>query len=255
MDWSAYDGLIWLGVSLVLFILVKRALDFEIQAIFLLIFRKPNLAVGLYSILFLPGVLIHELSHYVAARLLCVKTGRFSIQPQILADGKLRLGYVTTSQTDKFRDTLIGLAPLITGGLLTAWISLDRLGLFPLAEILFHGGWSEVVGGFQGLSNRPDFWVWFYLAFTISSTMLPSESDRRAWLPVGLGILILILVTILLGAGPWMVENLAPGFNRGLRALGIMFGFSLVVHLILLLPSWVLRKLISQITGFNVNRN
>ena len=254
MAGTAFDGLVWLVVCLVVFILVKRALDFEIQAIFLLIFRKPNFAIGLYSILFLPGVLLHELSHYLTARLLGVKTGRFSIQPQVLANGRLRLGYVTTAQTDVIRDTMIGVAPLLLGGILTTWISLDRLGLSPLADALFHARWDGVGLAFDGLTSRPDFWVWFYLAFAISRTMLPSASDRRSWLPVGIGILVLLGLVLLAGAGPWMLANLAPTINRGFRGLGLIFGFSAGVHLILFFPAWILRLFLGRITGLQVNR-
>ena len=53
--------------------------------------------MGIFSILFLPGVFLHEFSHFVMAKILRVRTGKFSIFPQSLPDGRLQLGYVETA--------------------------------------------------------------------------------------------------------------------------------------------------------------
>jgi hypothetical protein len=98
------------------------------------------------------------------------------------------------------------------------------------------------------LPEQPDFWLWFYLAFAVSTTMLPSASDRRAWLPVSLVVLVLLLLVVVAGGGPWMLENVAPWLNRGLRALAAVFGISLAIHVILWLPSRLLREVISRLT-------
>jgi hypothetical protein len=49
-------------------------------------------------------------------------------------------------------------------------------------------------------------------------------------------VLALLGLALLAGAGPWMLEHLAPGFNRFLRLLATIFGISLALHLVLLLP-------------------
>ena len=97
-----------------------------------------------------------------------------------------------------------------------------------------------------------DFWLWFYLAFTVSSMMLPSASDRRAWIPLTLGLIILLVMALFAGAGPWMLSHLAPTFNDALQALAIMFGISAFLHFALILPVFGLRKLLSRITGLDV---
>jgi hypothetical protein len=100
----------------------------------------------------------------------------------------------------------------------------------------------------MALPDQSDFWVWFYLTFTISSTMLPSASDRRAWLPIGLVILTLVIAALLAGAGPWMLENIAPWLDWALRSVATVFGVSLALHLVLYIPSRLIRELISGIT-------
>ncbi|HQN43153.1 MAG TPA: hypothetical protein PLA25_03385 [Anaerolineaceae bacterium] len=252
MNLPPMDGLLWLTGGLLLFIFVQRHLHFELQAIFLLLTRRPTLSEGLFALLFFPGTLLHELSHYLTAKILGVRTGRFSLTPQRLPNGRLQLGFIETAPTDVFRDALIGLAPLITGGLLTAWLGLSRLGLGPVAEALGARNWPLFWQGLADLPALPDFWLWFYLLLAISSTMLPSASDRRAWLPVVSGLALLLVLAILAGAGPWLLSHLSAPLNQGLRAIAVVFGISLVIHLVMLLPAWLIRTLISRLTGMEV---
>jgi hypothetical protein len=97
--------------------------------------------------------------------------------------------------------------------------------------------------------EQSDFWVWFYLAFSVATTMLPSDSDRRAWLPMLLWAALLIAAAVLAGAGPWMLENLAPALDAGLRAAALVFGISLGLHLLLWIPFRLLRALAQRVTG------
>jgi hypothetical protein len=249
---QSLDGLGWLLLMLGPLLYAQRWLHREIQLVLLVLTRRSNMTLGLFSLLFFPGVLLHEFSHYLTARLVGVKTGRFSLLPSLVEDGKLRLGYVETAQTDLLRDALIGTAPLISGGAAVAYLGITHLGLFPLAGFLLQFDWEGFWRVLAVLPDQPDFWLWFYLAFTISSTMLPSASDRRAWLPILLTMLILVVVALLAGAGPWMMENIAPWFNRAMRGAAGVFAISLALHLVLLLPFRLLRGLLMQLTGLRL---
>jgi hypothetical protein len=227
------DGLIWLVVCLGPFLLVQRWLHREIQAVFLLLTHRPELTIGLFSLLFFPGVLLHETSHFLMARLLRVSTGRFSVLPRTQPDGQLQLGFVETTKTDFLRDALIGMAPLLSGGAVIVYLGISPLGLVPVGSFAAQAQWAQFWQALIQLPDLPDFWVWFYLAFTISSTMLPSASDRRAWLPLTLCLVVLAGISILAGAGPWMLSHVAPRLNQLLLTLATIFGISLVLHLIL----------------------
>ncbi len=235
---------------------VQRWLHREVQLIFFLITRSAAMAMGLFALLFFPGVMLHELSHFVMARLLGVRTGGFSLLPALMSDGKLRLGYVEveTSDADILRNALIGAAPLITGGAAVAYLGVSRLGLVPLAVFIGQGDWGGFWQGFWALPEQADFWLWFYLAFAISSTMMPSASDRRAWLPIALVLVVLAALALVAGAGPWMLENLAPWLNRALRAIATVFGVSLALQIAILLPLRVLREMILTLTGQRIAR-
>ncbi len=252
MNLSAFDGLLWFLACLAAFIFAQRRLHQNLQAVFLLLTRHPAVTIGLFSLLLFPGVLLHELSHYLMARLLGVRTGRFSLLPTVLGDGTVRLGFVETAKVDFGRDALIGMAPLLTGGALTAYLGIERLGFLYLAEGFGRAGLAGFWEGVVALPQQSDFWLWFYLTLSVSSTMLPSASDRRGWLPLGLTVVGMVLLAVLAGAGPWMLANLAPGLNQVLRALAVVWAISLVVHLVLLLPVWGVRRVLERLTGVRV---
>lgn len=246
------DGVFWIVISLVPLIVVQRSLQKEIQLVLLFLTRRVDLALTLFSVLFFPGVLLHEGSHYLTARLLGVSTGRFSLLPRPIGRGKLQLGYVETSPTDWLRDAAIGTAPLIAGGLFVAYAGIVQLGFLSLAQVLRFQG-AEAFG--QALSSaltKPDFWLWIYLALVVSSTMLPSESDRRAWLPLGLILGVLLGLSLVFGAGPWMVETLAEPFNRVLKAVSIVFAISAGLHFGLLPFIWLTRRILGRLMGLEV---
>jgi hypothetical protein len=216
----------------------------EVQTIFLLLTRRSDLSIALFALLFFPGVLLHEGSHFIAAKLLRVRTGRFSIIPHPLPDGRLQMGYVETASSDWLRDTLIGAAPLITGGLFVAYAGLARLGLQELWQAYVAGGWKAALALLPQITSQADFWVWFYLTLVVSSTMLPSASDRRAWLPLGLTALALLGASLLAGAGPWLAQNLAPVLEVLFLSVAVVFGISAGVHLLLVLPLWAVRRIL-----------
>jgi len=51
---------VWLLVALVPLIFLERWIHRHLQGLWLLIFRDPNIALVMYSITMLPGVLLHE---------------------------------------------------------------------------------------------------------------------------------------------------------------------------------------------------
>ena len=252
MSFGALDGLGGLLLCGLPFLFVQRWLHREIQAVLLLLTRRPAVAIGLFSLLFFPGILLHEASHYLVARLLGVKTGRFSLLPHLLTDGRLRLGYVEMVATDPIREAFIGTAPLLTGGAAIVYLGIYHLGLMPLATAIQQGDWGLLAQMLPALPGQSDFWLWFYLAFAVSSTMLPSDSDRRAWLPLTLGLLLISGLALLAGAGPWMWQHLLPWVNGALRILALVFGISLALHLVLLIPTGLLAALLERLTGLQV---
>ena len=249
---TLFGGLLWCILTLLPLGFLQRLFHQELQASFLILSRSPEFTITLFSIIFLPGVLLHEFSHYLAARLLWVKTARFSLIPQMLPDGRLQLGYVETARSDVLRDSLIGAAPLLAGGSLVAYLAVTRLDLLPLWDALRAGQFDRLWLGLRLLPGAADFPLWFYLLFTVSSTMLPSQSDRHAWLPLGMTLAGLLALALLVGAGPWMLEHVAPGLSRLLAAAAAVFGLSAGLHALLLVPTRLLHLALTRVTGLEV---
>lgn len=246
------SGLLWFVAMLVPLILLQRLLHREIQAVFLILSRDARITMGIFSLIFLPGVFLHELSHFVMAKILRVPTGRLSLFPQSLPDGRLQLGYVETGRSDIVRDSLIGAAPLIVGTLFITFVAIDRLQMRVLWDVFRNGQMSLFWMGLGTLPSVGDFYLWFYLVFAISSTMMPSESDRHAWLELAISIGVLFAITLLLGAGPWMLTTVAPYLSSFFGFVAVIFGLSNFVHIMLILPIALLHRLLSRVTGLDV---
>ncbi len=249
---TSFDGLLWLLVSLVLLLFLQRALHREVQAIFLISTRSPNLTMLAFSLIFLPGVFLHELSHLLMAKILGVRTGKFSLLPEMMPDGRVQLGYVEAAPADFFRDSLVGLAPLLSGIAFVAFAAISPLHLVIMWDTFRNGQWGLFLAGLQTLPTIPDLWIWFYLTFAVSSTMMPSESDRHAWLPLALVAGGLLGVVVLAGAGPWMLENLAPSVNQFLRGTALILLVSILIHILLIFPLMLIHRLLTKLTGLDV---
>ena len=100
--------------------------------------------------------------------------------------------------------------------------------------------------------KEPDFWLWFYLTVVVSSTMLPSASDRKAWLPILLSIGVLIGLGFLFGLGAFVMDSLVSPTNNIFRATAVIFAISSGVHLFVLVPTWGIKKLLTKLTGLEI---
>jgi hypothetical protein len=150
----------------------------HIQGIGYLLTGDGRVALILYFVLILPGVLVHEISHALAAWILRVRVRHLELGIRRKARGEqVALGSVHIAGTDPVRASLIGLAPLITGTAAILLIGDLALGLRSLAAPGAHGFWQALRNTLQA----PDFAIWAYLVFAIGNAMLPSAADRRSW--------------------------------------------------------------------------
>ena len=247
-----FDGFILFSISLLALIIAQRLLQRELQIILLLITRRPNLAIGIFSIILLPGVFIHEISHLLMAILLGVPVKKISLLPEVSKQGRIRLGFVQTSKTDVIRDSLIGLAPFILGLIIVGFIGAAKLGLPDLIQPIYAGYFNAFFSKIINLRNVTDFGLWIYLAFAISTTMIPSESDRQSWKVILLGLLIILLIVLISGIGNWMLNTLYVGFNTWLISISIILVGSVLVHLFIYVPAWIIRQILLKFSGMRL---
>lgn len=238
-----YTDLIWFVVIVPSFVLVQRQVHWQAQLLFYNLTRRMDVALVLFSMFLLPGVFVHELSHFCVAKILGVSIKRFSLIPNPLPNGKLRLGYVETEKVDFLRDSLIGFAPLLIGGTLIAFIGITRLHIPEVVYFLTQNSLLQIKPAFVFLVHQKDFWLWFYFIFAISSTMTPSSSDRRSWFLIMIFILLITFTAWLLGGGSWIMNTFRIPSQWSLRAFNQVIGLSLLSHLLVWLPLSSIRYL------------
>ncbi len=223
----------------------------RLQGLLLLLVRKPDITLYLYSLIFLPGVALHETSHWAAAKLLGVRTHAFSLLPRRQGT-KVHFGYVETQATDPIRAALIGLAPLIIGASLMTFLALDYLGLRPLLEGIAVAPLDALQHGWERITATPDLLLWLYLVFAISNTMLPSAADRSAWLPA-LGLAGALTVGALaLGVAEATAEFAMPWIEAAAENLTGVFVMTAVLDLVLLIPILAVEIFLSRLLGWEV---
>lgn len=244
---------LWLFVSLPPLLLLERWVHRHMQGIGLLVTRDPDLATIIYSLIFFPGVALHETSHWVTAKLLGVQTGRFSLWPQRQADGTLRLGFVETVKIDFLREALIGIAPLVAGSIVVVLIGYSRLGVGPLGAAIASGDVADITQKFLASLQTADALIWLYLLFAVSNSMMPSASDRRAWLPLVTALVLIGIVLYYVGAVPAVMQTVGDPVTAGVRAVASAFTITVGVNLLIIPLIWLLEMLLVRITGLKVN--
>jgi hypothetical protein len=169
-------------VALALLVVVKKLVDRLVQQVILGATRSESLAILIFALLFLPGTLVHELSHWLAARVLRIPTGDISLLPKRRGRNELVLGYVMVGKADPLRASVIGVAPLVGGSVFVVLLVQKVLGVVS-PEILFYNenGLAILLNQVIHMFRTKDVWLYLYLLFTVSNSMLPSAADRHAW--------------------------------------------------------------------------
>ncbi|MBI4973396.1 hypothetical protein HZC27_02170 [Candidatus Roizmanbacteria bacterium] len=134
---------------------VSRYMLTELFLFLHLFIRRRDLIFSTIAVIFLPGTILHELSHYLTATILFLQVGEVHIMPS-WKENHLQLGRVTYRKADVVRSIIVGVAPFF-GALFFFWF-VGAFHLFPSVHIaitLFFG----------------------YLLFSVSANMFSSKQD------------------------------------------------------------------------------
>ncbi|PID85229.1 MAG: hypothetical protein CSB13_09160 [Chloroflexi bacterium] len=249
---------IWVTIAFVALLFLQRWIHTHLHGLSLLITGKPEFALVLYAVVLLPGVILHELSHWLTASLLGVQTGKLSLLPRRQADGSIQLGYVEYYKgrtLGPIRESIIGGAPLITGTLVILLIGFRVFNVPEFSIALESGSATQLAQAISNLFQTSDFFVWLYLLFAVSNAMMPSASDRRAWPAFLLTMAVIAGITLLLGLTDAIVTNLAPQVTAVFGYLGIALSMSIGVDLFFMLIIALLEGVVSRIKGVSVRYN
>ena len=231
---------------------MKRWLSKHLYGLGLLLSDRHDAAILLYFLLLLPGVLAHELSHWLTAKLLRVPVGKIAIGPSSKGGGPMRLGSVSMARTDPVRGSIIGLAPLVTGSFLILLIAHFVFGLAAPGELAAQLSPEELLSTLGQYMSVANFWLWVYLVFSISNAMLPSESDRQAWLSLGLYCCVAVVVLYGFGLLQEVYYPLSGFFLRALGSLTFAFLLTIIVDAAVIVFVVILERLVMIVAGKRV---
>jgi len=245
------DSLLWFVISLVLLVNVVRWIHRHMHGVAYLLTGSPDMALVLYALPLLPGVLLHELSHALMAFILRVRTSGLTMFPRRDANGHVALGSVMVEQVDVVRASLIGLAPLFFGCGAVLLIGQQVFGVADLGSVLVSGEGPAIANALGQLFQTPDAWLWLYLIFSISNAMLPSSSDREPWPPVILFVVVVFIVVLVTDQGV-MLQTLAAPVSAGVAWLTAALAITLAVDVPVMLLIALLERGAGSLRGQRV---
>ena len=252
---SGWSILFWLIISFLILYPLNRWISTHVQGVAFLLTGSPQVAMWFFWVIFLPGTFLHELSHWLTANLIGVKTTKFSLWPEVKKGGQLQMGAVQVYVDDPFRHSLIGVAPLIFGSIAVLLIGQGQLNLTRIGQALVSGDVEAIWQTLVQTLVLPDVWVWLYLVFAISNAMLPSASDRESWRTVLLYLSLAIVLAIGLGINPSLPDNfqriILTGFTYLLSAFTITIAVNIAFILLILITEFLLGWLLGQRVRYN----
>jgi hypothetical protein len=171
---------------------------------------KPAVGI-LVTLLFLPGTIMHELAHFIAALSLMLHVHEVSILPEFEKD-YIKLGKVVYGKRDIVRSILVGIAPIFAG-LFIFWL-FSVWNLFPASQL-----WVSILVG--------------YFIFVVSTTMFSSKQDLVDLIyiiPIGI-ILAGVLYVFNLNPAKLLNASFLNSLGRFIIHLNFYFLFSFFLHI------------------------
>jgi hypothetical protein len=235
---DALSTLLAIAVALFALAWLSRQISLHTQLVAYFFSRSQDFAALAIFLLFLPGIFVHELAHWISARLLGLRASKFRVWPK-RQGSHIGLGSVSVQRGGTWRDSMVGLAPLFAGTAICGLIGALALQSDELLWMAGQGRVMETVDGFvRGLGNA-DGLLWAYLLFAVGNSMMPSRSDREParLLLLYLAFAALIYIVVGLPADPFttLLSWVGPAFQSIAGALLFLLILDLIVLLVLLL--------------------
>lgn len=220
-------GALWFWLSL-----SKSFIQARFQGLGYLMLGSRRAGVWLYTLLFLPGILIHELSHFVAAAFLGVRTGEIQLFPHEGKEkhGQVALGSVQVAKTDFVRSSLIGAAPFFTGSIvlfaLVDIVVVRQISFVSLSEMVAGVGALLASGGWRA-------GVFLYGILVVGNTMFSSDEDKRSYPILFFFLALFAILLVVSGYSQQLVVSIFPLVSRVAKALVISFSLAALLQVAL----------------------
>jgi hypothetical protein len=208
--------LLFIGELILIYFLAHSVLNYSFS-----LFRKfsfsDSVIIWLISFLYLPGTILHEISHYFFALILAMHPEEVSILPHI-EKNHIRLGHVLYRKhsMDFIRPTIVGIAPFF-GAIGLLWV-IQSFHLFP-GNIW----WQTVVFG--------------YLILAITANMFSSKQDLVDLIYIFPPFILIGILIYIFGIhiDTQILVNIIGSLDTFLKTLQLPLLFSIVVNGILII--------------------
>ena len=231
MVFGLWSSLFWTAFFLVAIWWLSRQLAFFFMSALFLLTRSEQFSVATYAIFFLPGTVVHEFAHWFVANLLGVKTAGFNVLPKMGKKGTIQLGSVSIRGGNLITHTLIGMAPMVLGGILTVWLSYVLVNVSAMHEAVQAQSLRNVSAYFLQVFRHQDALVLLYLLFTISGSMFLSASDRAPIMQMLLYLALVLTPLYFLGMTPALPYSLTEKISEMFSVFASGLAVAVLVHL------------------------
>ncbi|MBM4456528.1 MAG: hypothetical protein FJ011_01990 [Chloroflexi bacterium] len=247
---SLLPPLFTFSLTVAALIVLSRWINRQVLTLGMRVTGAEQVAMVIYYLVMLPGILLHELSHAGMARLVGLKVGKFALGPRRRARSKvIELGSVTVGSGGSLRDSLVGLAPFLTGTAVLLLVGYQVFDVAAVGQAWAAGGWASVWREVNGIWRVPDFWWWAYMIFVVSNAMTPSPADRQPWLVAGLYIGLALVVVYVLAGLPVLPAALTSQAAGAFQVLTLGFLFTLALDLLAAAALWLVEVIILGLQG------
>ena len=196
---------------ILIYLIVKKSVKYFFQFVFQ-ISRRKHLSVWIIALTFLPGTIVHELSHFLMATILRVPTGSMTIFPTFEKNGEVKAGHLMVGHADPFRLSLIGLSPMFVG-LVVVYL----IGVFLIGD----WGWRTIIG--------------IAALFQTTSSMFSSKRDLKSFVIVLPILLLLLLAGHLSGLSIEANQRFIDSVSSYLAKLNIYLSIAAAIDLLVYL--------------------
>lgn len=217
--------LLILIVELLLLYLLSRQVIQMFYSLMHRVTRSRSVAIWITTIIFFPGTVVHELAHLFVAEILRVRTGTLTLVPESLEGSEIKAGGVMIAETDPFRRTLIGLAPVIWG-----IVTLAALSYFLLQNINSITVITIII---------------FYGMFAVSNSMFSSKEDMKGVIPFTITVGLFAAAGYIAGLRIGLTGELLTGSRLVIQTLVRSLGIVLAVNLLVLAATSILLAIFS----------
>lgn len=214
--------------ELILLYLLSRRVIQTLYSLLHMLTRSRTVAIWIVSIIFFPGTVVHELAHLFTAEILGVHTGKLTLVPESLEGTEIKAGGVMIAETDAFRRTVIGVAPVIWGVTLLTALSYWLPTLWQQTVNTINQGNALTDYSFYAL------FLVLYALFSVSNSMFSSKEDMKGVIPFVITVVLFAVAAYIAGFRFGLTGELLAKTTLVLETLVRSLGVVLIINIVFL---------------------